>query len=188
MIHALPGMGANVRMYPEPWRALPGFMAHDWPVYKGETTLAAMALRVAGEFPIQDGDTLIGSSLGGMVACEIGKLRKLRQLALIGSTTSPGEINSLLRLLRPLVGVAPVEILKASAATVPSELAQMFHEVDADFIRAMCKAVLDWPGVDPLPCPLIRIHGRHDLVIPAPGWIDLLLDGGHLLAMTHAAE
>ena len=31
MIHALPGMGADHRMYPEPWSSLPEFAAHDWP-------------------------------------------------------------------------------------------------------------------------------------------------------------
>jgi len=29
MIHALPGMGADHRMYPAPWPDLFGFIAHD---------------------------------------------------------------------------------------------------------------------------------------------------------------
>lgn len=188
MIHALPGMGADARMYPAPWESLPEFTVHDWPAHKGETTLAAVAARVCEEFCIRDGDTLIGSSLAGMVACEVSRLRSLRRLLLIGSATDPREINVLLRLLRPLAGMTPVGSLRVSASAIPSELAQMFHQADADFLRAMCKALLAWSGVDPLSCPLVRIHGRHDLVIPPPVKVDLLLDGGHLIAMTHARE
>jgi hypothetical protein len=35
---------------------------------------------------------------------------------------------------------------------------------------------------------MIRIHGRNDLVILPPKRADLLLNGGHLIAMTHAKE
>ena len=38
---------------------------------------------------IKDGDYLIGASLGGMVACEITKFRKIPRLYLIGSAVCP---------------------------------------------------------------------------------------------------
>ena len=34
----------------------------------------------------------------------------------------------------------------------------------------------------------LRIHGKHDHVIPTPAQVDLALDGGHLIAMTQADE
>ncbi len=80
MIHALPGMGADRRMFPEPWETLAGFVPHDWPAYSGERTVADFARTVVETFEIRDGDALIGTSLGGMVACEIAKIRKLRAL------------------------------------------------------------------------------------------------------------
>jgi hypothetical protein len=89
MIHALPGLGADKRMFPAPWGTLEGLVAHDWPRYQGERTLPEVARAVVETYAVNDGDTVIGASLGGMVACEIAKIRKLR--AGYGhSTTGPG--------------------------------------------------------------------------------------------------
>src|SRR5688572_2728523 len=71
MIHALPGMGADHRMFPEPWKTLPGFKAHDWvmtPEIRSVRQLAEVMIEACG---IADGDVLIGASLGGIVAGEI---------------------------------------------------------------------------------------------------------------------
>ena len=64
----------------------------------------------------------------------------------------------------------------------------MFAHTQAGFIRAMCRAIFTWPGLDLTRIRPLRLHGRHDRVIPPPREVDLLLDAGHLLAMTHAAE
>ncbi|MFZ5494267.1 MAG: hypothetical protein ACOZE5_02885 [Verrucomicrobiota bacterium] len=77
MIHALPGRGADRRMFPAPWTDLPEFTAHDWTEARGVHTLPELAASVATKGQIQVGDTLIGSSLGGMVACEMAKLHKI---------------------------------------------------------------------------------------------------------------
>ena len=94
MIHALPGMGADHRSFPEPWTELPAFQAHDWIRYSGQVSIRDVA----------------------------------------GS------------------------------------------------------AVLQWEGLPPTSTKIFRIHGRRDLVIPTPPIVDMLLDGGHLISMTHAAE
>jgi pimeloyl-ACP methyl ester carboxylesterase len=182
MIHALPGMGADHRMFPEPWGDLPGFAAHDWPKYKGERTLEAVARKVCDTCGIRDGDTVIGASLGGMIACEIAKLRHLHAVYLIGSATRRDEVNRFLLMLRPLIGLTPF------AAKMPSDLAQMFATVEAGFVRSMCRAIFDWDGLGTAPVRCIRIHGRRDHIIPAPEKSDLLVDGGHLISMTHAHE
>lgn len=135
---------------------------------------------------INDGDTVIGSSLGGMVACEIAKIRSLRALYLIGSAVRKEEINSFLRALRPLVQIAPLEWLKLSAGSIPLDLAQMFAVSDGSFIRGMCSALFEWEGLGDPPIRVVRIHGKYDLVIPPPKTVDLLLEGGHLISITQA--
>jgi len=186
MIHALPGMGADHRMYPEPWRQLPDFRAHDWTSHAGETTLPEVARSMDAACGIQDGDVLVGSSLGGMIACEISKFRRIAALYLIGSAVRSAEINGLLAKLRPLAKVAPIDWLRLSAGKIPHELAQMFSSMESSFIRAMCQAVFAWEGLGSTPVPVYRLHGRFDLVIPPPEHADLLLEGGHLIAISHA--
>jgi hypothetical protein len=188
MIHALPGMGAGRRMYPAPWSTLPDFVAHDWMVHSGEKSLAEVAKSMCDASDIRDGDTLVGSSLGGMVACEITKIRKIPCLYLIGSATHKEEVSALLASIYPLAKVAPIDWLRFSAAKMPSELAQMFGESQASFVRAMCLAIFDWDGLGVSETKVYRIHGKHDLVIPCPPNVDLLLDGGHLISISHASD
>lgn len=185
-IHALPGMGADRRMFPEPWVTIPGFVAHDWECYSGEATLAEMAASMCTACDIRDGDVLIGASLGGMVACEIAKIRDIRTLFLVSSAAHMEEISRLLRLLQPLAQIAPLDLLRIVAGKMPQEAAQMFAEAEPEFIRAMCSAIFSWEGLGETDVNVVRIHGRQDMVIPAPPNTRLLLDGGHLIAMTHA--
>ena len=188
MIHALPGMGADRRMYPAPWSSLPGFVAHDWVHHSGEKSLAEVAQSMCAARGIRDGDTLVGSSLGGMVACEITKIRHIPALHLIGSATKKEAVGALLTVLHPLARVAPIDLVRVAAGKIPIELVQMFTAVEASFIRAMCAAIFEWDGLGVTSTRVYRIHGKHDLVIPPPDRVDLLLDGGHLISLTHAPQ
>ncbi|HWQ93666.1 MAG TPA: hypothetical protein VN673_18535 [Clostridia bacterium] len=188
LIHALPGMGADRRMYPSPWPQLPGFKAHDWVRYRGETTLSEVARSMCEAGGIQDGDLLVGSSLGGMVACEITKIRRIPALYLLGSAIHKEEISRLLSALHPLARLAPIEWVRVSAGKIPSEFTQMFTNIEAAFVRAMCAAIFKWDGLGPTSTKVFRIHGSRDLVIPPPPKADLLLSGGHLISVTHARE
>lgn len=137
---------------------------------------------------IQNGDTLVGCSLGGMVACEITKIRQIPTLYLIGSAMRKEEVSSFLAAIHPLARLAPLDWLRASAGKVPNELAQMFAGTETSFLRAMCSAVFEWHGLGASKTKVYRIHGRHDLIIPAPPKVDLLLGGGHLISMSHAPD
>jgi hypothetical protein len=181
-------MGADRRMYPAPWMDLPDFVAHDWTRYSGEKSIAEVAQSTCDAADIRDGDTLIGSSLGGIVACEITNIRKISALFLIGSATHKEEINKLLAVLHPLARVAPIDWLKFSAAKIPSELAQMFAGIEPSFTRAMCDAIFEWKGLKTSLVKVYRIHGKYDFVIPPPPKTDLLLNGGHLILISHANE
>lgn len=175
-------------MYPAPWSTLPDFVAHDWPKHKGETALAEVARSIVELYDIRDGDSLVGSSLGGMVACEIARIREIHTLCLIGSAIKKEEVNRVLAVLHPLANVAPIDWLRFSAGKVPLELTQMFTGMEASFIRAMCAGIFQWEGLTASPERIFRIHGRLDLVIPPPAKADLLLTGGHLISMSHAEE
>ena len=180
-------MGANATMYTPRWQALPGFVSVNWPQYRGETTLQAIARRLVDEQSMKDGDSIIGYSLGGMVACEIAQVRKVGRLVLISSATSKHEISGLLSFLHPLIDLVPIEFLRRAASSIPQELAQMFGRCEPDFIRAACRAIFDWDGL-PAHIKCVRIHGRYDRVIPLPANIDCVLEGGHLIGLTHPNE
>jgi len=173
-------------MFSHEWLTLPGFIAHDWVRYRGENTIAELARSVCEQKNIRDGDILIGASLGGIVACEITKIRKIPQLFLIGSAIHGNEVSPLLAALRSLLAITPLTLIKRLAATSSSPLLQMFAGTDVAFMRAMSGAIFEWDGLGAATTKVHRIHGTHDWVIPPPAKVDLVLDGGHLISMTHA--
>lgn len=175
-------------MFSEPWLKLPSFQAHAWTGLAKTETLAAIAEELIVQHSIQNGDILIGASFGGMVACEITKLREIPHLFLVGSAEKKEEINDLLNVLHPLAKVLPIDWLRMSAGKLPTELTQMFSQAETQFIQTMCSAIFKWRGFASPQTKVFRIHGMHDLIIPPPHKVDLLLEAGHLIAMTRASE
>src|SRR4051812_5151631 len=147
MIHALPGMGADHRMFPQPWETLPGFKAHDWVMSPEITSVRRLAEVMIEACGIANGDVLVGVSLGGIVAGEITKLRKIPQLFLVGSAVMPGEVNPWLAKFPALVGILPMERFRVAAGKMPGELAAMFAQAEPAFIRHMCQAIFEWEGL-----------------------------------------
>jgi pimeloyl-ACP methyl ester carboxylesterase len=188
MIYALPGMGADGSMYGATWRTLPDCKFVEWPDYEGERSIVSIAKRIAAEQKIQASDILIGSSLGGIVACQIAKITPVYSLVLVGSAKKKEEISRFLSVIHPLVDLAPLTFIQRLAGKIPSDLAQMFSKSQAEFIRAMCRAIFEWDGLGDEPVRLLRIHGTKDRVIPLPEGVQHTLIGGHLIAITHSQE
>lgn len=175
-------------MFPGAWQELVDVRFVEWAPYASARTIPDLAAAIADREGIRDGDSVFGTSLGGMVACEIAKLRRIERLVLVASAVSRDEIRGLLSILRPLAPFAPVKLVKAVSSSVPGDLAGMMKDADEGFVRTMCGAILDWRGLDAPHPGMIRIHGRGDMVILPPKRADLMLAGGHLIAMTHAEE
>mgnify|MGYP001606039526 CR=1 FL=1 len=186
MIYLLPGMGADQSMFAGPWHSLNNYRLIDWPPFAGETSIHAIAKRIVTEQRVQRNDTLVGISLGGIVACEMAKIAAVGNLVLVGGAKEKEEISGFLSLIHPLVDLAPLTFIQRLSGKIPSDVAQMFSRGQADFIRAMCRAIFEWEGLGSLPVKLLRIHGRKDRVIPLPEDVQHVLDGGHLIAMTHS--
>jgi hypothetical protein len=187
MNHFYPGMGATSSMFGELWRKEFDGQFHDWPEWRGETSITDIAKRIIEEHKIESGDTVIGTSLGGIVACEIANLIDLERVVLIGSAKSKEEINRILSTLHPLIDLAPIPFIQMSSGKLPNDLAEMFSHSDPAFIRNMSKAIFAWEGFDS-EVPVLRIHGTKDLVIPNTKETNHEIDGGQLIAMTHRLE
>jgi pimeloyl-ACP methyl ester carboxylesterase len=180
-------MGATSSMYGVPWREAFEGIFHNWPEWRGERNLTDISKRIIEEHGIESGDTIFGTSLGGIIACEISNQIQLKRIILIGSAQRKEEINRILEILHPLIDLAPMPFIQVSAGKLPSEISKMFSESDPDFIRNMSKAIFSWDGLLSK-VPVTRVHGTKDRVIPLPKEVDHQIDGGHLIVMTHPLE
>lgn len=187
-IFILPGMGADESMYPGPWHSLPNTVFLRWPQYAGEESIDAVVWRMVAEHEIIPGSVVIGSSLGGMVGCEIANRMQLSALFLIGSACEPSEVNRVLGALHPLANMVPFRQLQTLVGKLPPAYGELFTSADPEFVRSMCHAIFKWNGLQRgVPRP-VRLHGIHDLVIPCPANVDLRVDGGHMISLTHPTE
>ena len=185
MMYLLPGMGATSAMYVGPWSALHDSIAVEWPKYRGEKTVAELAYRLIDEHSICASDSIVGSSLGGIVALEIHRKLNLRYVFLVGSAITREEVNGLLIAIAPLAKVTPIRLIQHLAGKGTTLMSTMFSDVDADFIRAMCIAVSKWEGYDGDMEAISRVHGERDTIIRCPRDAHIIACGGHLIAMTH---
>jgi hypothetical protein len=188
--HILPGMGASSAMY-NALRHKLDFKVNfiNWPLYSGEKTYADVAGRVVRDNNIQNGDVVGGSSLGGMIALEIGKLIQPQALILIGSAVNTDEIQSLLAMLAPLAMITPISVVQLLAGKQKNLVSTMFADADSEFIRAMCAYLPRWPGYNGKTDIIRRLHGKLDHIIPCPAvGVTVVENAGHLVAMTHVNE
>ena len=185
-VHVYPGMGATSEMYKGPWENC-DFTFHSWEPILDCKSIEAYAINLISKHEIKEGDVLIGTSLGGIIACEIANQINISKLCLIGSAIQPQEIKMFLKVIHPIVDYSPLSFIQSLVGKVPNELSRMMSESEGAFIRTMCRAIFQWGGLRS-DVPLYRIHGKSDFVISCPQENVTQIDGGHLIAMTHANE
>lgn len=193
MTYILPGMGADSRMYSHhEYKKLNNVTFINWPSYKNETSVSQMAQRIIKENKITPNSNIGGTSFGGIVASEISKLIPTNKLLLISSTNTPNNVNSLLKTLSNFAKYAPVKFIQFIIGKngEPNEniIMEMFAKSDREFIKNMCRAIFKWSGVDTTNLNVFAIHGAHDKVINAPENNVTIINGGHLIAVTHPKE
>ena len=204
-IYLIPGLGADQRNYPVCWRELPGCTCLEWPEYHGETSLPAVARRMAEAWQIPDDAVLVGNSFGGAVACELAKLQPVHTLVLVASATSRESFAAAAR-MKVLTRILPLQVIQVllrwsqpaleaiwGRSATPStrgilDSIQMFTVCQSGFYRNMFQAISTWEGFLDDKTRLIRVHGSHDKTVIVPTKADLWLEGGHLISMTHARE
>ncbi|MDX1680713.1 MAG: hypothetical protein R3242_08280, partial [Akkermansiaceae bacterium] len=76
---------------------------------------------------------------------------------------------------------------KLLSGSVPLKLSQMYAQQDAGLMKRLLLDLSNFHWKDD-GMHVIRIHGEHDAIIECPDDADLKLDGGHLIAMSHARQ
>jgi hypothetical protein len=176
-------MGADSSLFRLGWNSLPAHFP-DWPRWRGERSLEALARRLLESGAVSPAIPLGGCSFGGMVAQEIAALCGQDRVYLIGSAAHRGEINRFLQRLLPLASLAPLPLSTRLASFSPGAAPGMLHRADPDFLKAMLLALRDW-NPPRRQIHFERLHGSADLIIPPPRGAHLIPGAGHLLALSH---
>jgi len=173
----------------------------DWIRPEQHESLSNYALRMAKNIDTNENFSLIGLSMGGMIAIEIAKKFPPAFTLLISSIPSSEHLPKYYRVAGsfklqqfiPISLIRRVAVLKRLFTTETSEdkemLKDMIRKSDPYFIRWAMNAVLSWENRN-IPENLFQIHGGRDAILPgrytAP--THTILTGGHLMIMNHASE
>ena len=68
-------------------------------------------------------------------------------------------------------------------------LARQFGEADRAVLRWSMRQMLTWSEPPVVTCPVFRIHGDGDRVLPLRGQPDVIVHGGgHVISLTHPEQ
>ncbi|MCW3122702.1 MAG: hypothetical protein JWQ38_2194 [Flavipsychrobacter sp.] len=172
-----------------------------WVPFSASDSLASYAPKLSDtikdEYPI-----LLGLSLGGMLAVEIGKIRKTEKILLISSAKVASELPAIARssFSKNLVKILPAGLFqqpnyitfKLLGAEHKSDwriLKVMLEDTPAGFVKWALTAILSWDNKVCL-TNIVQVHGTADKTIPPANvhpdhWVK---GGGHIMVYNCAAE
>lgn len=173
----------------------------DWIRPESNESLSNYALRMAEVIDPNEEFSLIGLSMGGMIAIEIAKIFNPVFTILISSIPSSDHLPKYYRLaasfnlhqIMPIALIQKAAVLKRLFTTETIEdkkmLKDMIRKSDPFFIRWAMNAVLRWDNKN-IPEVFYQIHGGRDAILPRRYTkpTHTIVTGGHLMIMNHAAE
>lgn len=201
-LYAIPGLGADHRIYDKLHVDGVELVALDWPTMPDGASLKDYAAKLAAQVDTSTPYALVGVSMGGMVALEMAQLLQPKLTVLISSWKGPEEMPASIKAIGRLNATSLINewTLRFSAPMLKftlggeskedqSLLQDMLGSIPADQIRIGAEAILDWKGCV-LPDKLVHIHGDSDRMMPLASIKDptVVKGGTHFMVYDRAGE
>ncbi|MFW6336760.1 MAG: alpha/beta fold hydrolase [Phycisphaeraceae bacterium] len=201
----LPGLSGDPRLLAPQAQAFPESVETPaWIAPEPGESLERYARRWAKQLRREDDPrpTFVGGvSFGGVLAMHMAEVLQPEAVILIASCRSSDDVPLRYELAAKLGMSLPAgairKLLPFAAAVFAlregldadhfSLLRSIARDADAEMLRWAARAVADWSFTesDRLPCPVYRVHGRHDWVIPLRDDPDAhRLHARHLISLT----
>ncbi|MCG3179422.1 MAG: hypothetical protein BIFFINMI_01757 [Phycisphaerae bacterium] len=203
----LPGLGADARVFDAMRPLLPTIHTPPWLTPRDNESLADYAARLADTIPAVPGPLVLGgSSMGGMLALEIARLRPPAVVVLIASCRRMPTLQPAVRAIGRLLDVLPTAAYRLGRAAAPLLVGKfgeiplprrqlylrMVSSMPPAFLRWGSRAVSGWPGLPDVnrpPATVRHIHGSADRMIPlsaqSPPPDRVIPGAGHLITLSH---
>lgn len=172
----------------------------DWIIPEKNESLTEYARRFSSLIN-DDSFILIGLSFGGMLACELARLRNPAKTIIISSIPTSDELPWYfkragtigLHKYVPIKLLGAATVLKNMFGTISKEDKALIYNyakfADPNLIRWSLHAILSWERHERLP-GVVHVHGSKDFMLPIrytrPDYI--VKDGGHLIVFNKADE
>jgi pimeloyl-ACP methyl ester carboxylesterase len=201
-VYFLSGLGADRSVFRHihlPGGCEPVYI--DWITPLENESLSSYALRLTENIDFTEPFSLVGLSMGGMIATEIASRRKPVHLVLISSIPASNQLPPYYRILAgiKLHRILPISfflkgaVLKRFFTSESNEdkrlIKNMISKADVSFIRWGMEAIVKWRREN-IPENIIHIHGSRDEILPSrfirPTF--MIPGAGHLMVLTRSSE
>lgn len=200
-IYLFSGLGADRRVFER--LSVPGELVHiEWLAPLTDEILPQYANRLIEANGIENNRILLGVSFGGMVAVEVAKLIRVKQVILISSVPHRQQVPILFRIagyLR-LYKLLPYSLLKKhnlflryAFSPISDEEYDLLKKIVADtdtfFLKWAIKQILLWQNTTMVQ-GLVHLHGTKDKIFPFKPNIAIIPipNGGHFMVYNRAEE
>ena len=172
----------------------------DWIIPEKNESLTDYARRFSSLIN-DDSFVLIGLSFGGMLACELARLRNPAKTIIISSIPTSDELPWYfkragrigLHKYVPIKLLGAATVLKNMFGTISKEDKALIYNyakfADPNLVRWSLHAILSWEQHERLP-GVVHVHGSRDLMLPLrythPDYV--VKDGGHLIVFNRSEE
>ncbi|WP_206081916.1 alpha/beta fold hydrolase [Maribellus sediminis] len=199
VVYLIPGQGADARLYKN---------IHLDSIYEVRNitystpekgwNMSDFAHHLANQIDTTREFSIVGVSLGGMLATEMNDFLHPRNVVLISSAKSRKELPFRYRFQRviPIHEIIPGAVIKVSAKILQpivepdrgkdaSTFKAMLRDKDPKFMKRTVKMILEWKR-QTYDERIIHIHGDLDKTIPARNvsFDYLVEDGSHMMVLT----
>ncbi len=177
-VYFISGLGADERVFKYIELQPTHSMIHlHWIKPLRAESLSAYAKRMSAAINAKEPFSLVGLSMGGMVAVEISKLIKPEKVIIISSVPVSTDLRSTYNWFHRLglTSMVPVSVFKNASILKKvfgghtrenrQLLIDVIRDGDPDFIKWAIAAVASWNN-ETLPDNLYHIHGAKDHVFP----------------------
>ncbi len=197
------GLGADASIFAPQKARFPQLIVPPWPPPRPGDSLSDYCERMASTLSVTGPCVIGGASFGGIIALEIARFLNPRAVLLIGSVREPAHLPQHVRALRPLRRMTdwlPLTMLQWSAGPLGTRsgrrlsphlggLARQFGAADRAVLRWSMRQMLTWSEPPVVTCPVFRIHGDCDRVLPLRGKPEVIVPGGgHVISLTHPEQ
>ena len=200
-IYLIPGQGSDYRLFQKLTLNHDTVYIHHFEPVKNET-MAHYAQGFINQIDTSGAFSLIGVSLGGMIAVELSKIISPEEIIIISSAKTYKELpfrykfwrafplNKILgkRFMRRM-GIWLQPILEPDSKNNREVFKSMISGKSATFIKRTSNMIINWKNTE-YPDNLTHIHGDKDHTIPARNVTDFILisGGSHMMTLTRASE
>ena len=202
-VFLIAGLGADTRLYnnieiPSGYEVIPV----DWIEPNKTDTLKTYAQKLIYQYNITKGSIVIGTSLGGMLTIEIGKLVPLNKAILISSIKTIDEAPGYFKVFKklPVFKILPGKIFNSMGFMIKPLFGKMtdgdawllndiLSNTSPAFMKWAMGAVVKWDNKT-IPPNVYHIHGDKDLVFPYKNIknTELVKGGTHIMVYNMAKQ